>query len=586
MLKGVATRHVFWGLYVTLMALQVMLAMHTSLFGDEAFYWLESLFIQWSYGEIPGFVPWLNALSTAVLPQHPFFLRLPYLLVCWSLPWLSYGLVKHLSQCQQAAWQAALLTLLVPLIGLIGVLAIADIWLIFFTLLALFFLLRLMQSPKRIDAVYLGITLMLAVNVHIRFWFVLFVAFIAATVIYQQYFWKQKVLWQFTLPLVFLGFVPILIFNVQHDFTLLGFQLGERNPWQFQPSHLWFFLGQFIITTPLVFGLCLISLKRPVDDDATKRKALLFIQLLAVLYWLLYAILGFFSDNLRTNIHWPIPAYLLLLLVAATYYQRHVPLKKWAVVTGGFAHVLFLIGFYLLLHNIPVTSNNHKQLINNAIGWQQVTAKTRELQQPGQVIIGDYFMTAAVLNYQRNEQTLIAALPHPMNQKHGRRQQLALMNLLYQDTPEKPALLVVEHTALKLHQQIPFYQNSCRQLNGLRLIDDLSIRQGSKIYYFFYTNAHSCDIPPIIYHDYQQGIHSGWVMVSKDINTQLNHVTITGKSTPVSSVQSLPLGQDHLFSTVNAAHYQRLGYQVEANDHLQLSVQTADKTITTQRFYR
>ncbi|MCX7544516.1 ArnT family glycosyltransferase [Marinicella gelatinilytica] len=586
MLTGTAKHRMFWGLLVSIMILQVLLAVQTELFGDEAFYWLESRFPQWSYSEVPGFVPWLNALSSAVLPQHPFFLRLPYLLACWSLPWLAFNLVKQISQSQRAAQQAALMTLILPLIGLMGMLAIADIWLVFFTVLAVFFLIRLMHSSRGLDAFYLGLTLMLAVNVHIRFWFMLFMALVAAAVIYKQSLFKQKTLWQITLPMTLLGFLSIFIFNVQHNFPLISFQLGERNPWQFQLSHMWFFLGQVIITTPLVFWLCVVSFKRPPVKANHDLQALHFMQLLAIMYWLLYAVLGFFSDNLRTNVHWPLPTYLLLLLVAASFSERHLVLKKWAVITGGLAQVLFLLGFYILLHALPIMSTNHKQLINNAIGWQELAAKTNELQQPGQTIIADHFMTAAALNYYYDDsQYLIPALPHPMNQKHGRQKQLALMNLRYTDSPNQSALLVVEHTALKLTQQISFYQNSCQQLNGLRLIDDLSVRHGSKIYYFFHSNAGECDIPPIIYHDYQHGLHSGWVMVKKEDQAQLDNIDVTDTLTPISSLQTLSLGQNELFKAVNAADYQRLSYQLESRESIQLIVSGGEQNIVTQRFY-
>ncbi len=585
-LKTVTTRRFFWALFVSLMVLQVMLATQTAVFGDEAFYWLESQFLQPSYSEIPGFVPWLNAVSTAFLPHHPFFLRLPFLLACWALPWLVFVLIMQLSQSKQAAWQAALMTLIVPLIGLTGVLAIADIWLLFFILLSVLFWIRLIHTGQSKQAFYLGLTLMLAVNVHIRFWFVLFMALLAAVVVYKQSLLKVKALWQITLPLTLLGFAPIILFNSQHGFPLLGFQLGERNPWQFQINHLWFFLGQIVITTPLVFYLCLVSLKKPVNCQDERGRAVRFIQVLALSYWLLYAILGFFSDNLRTNIHWPLPAYLLLLLVAATFEQRYKRLKRWAIITGALAHCLFLIGFYLLLHVWPVTSNNHKQLINNAIGWPELTAKVEQLHEPGQLIIADYFMTAAALNYSHNDRTWVPALAHPMNIKHGREMQLSLMNLLYQETPVQPALLVVEHTALKLTQQIPFYQQSCAQLNGLTLLDDLSVRSGSKLYYFFSTGGGDCDLPPIVYHNYQQAQHQGWVMVKKETRVQLDAIFNDGQESRVIHLQAEPLGQAELFSTVDAKRYQRLSYQLENGDSIQLRIETDRHRLLTQRFYR
>ncbi|GAA4822096.1 membrane protein [Marinicella pacifica] len=584
MLDGIAGRRLFWGLVATLVTLQLLLATQTELFGDEAFYWLESRFPDWSYSEIPGFVPWLNVLTTAVLPQHPFFLRLPFLLACWCLPWLGYALSFGLSQSTQAARHGALFTLILPLLGLTGVLAIADIWLVFFTLLAVFLWLRLLQTQSARPALLLGLTLMLAVNVHIRFWFVLFIALLAAAVVYKQKLFKLKPLWQITLPLTLLGFVPIVIFNIQQGFPLLEFQLGERNPWQFQLNHGWFFIGQIIITTPLVFYLCLLSLKKP-QPNRPNLQARRFIQLLAVLYWLLYALLGFFSDNLRTNIHWPLPAYLLLLLVAAADVSHRLQLKRWAVITGGLAHVGLLMVFYGLLHLWPVDSNTHKQLINNAIGWQQLAAKTEQLQQPGQAVIADYFMTAAALSYYRDNTRPVAALPHPMNVKHGRQKQLALMGLFYQDSPQQPVLLVVEHSALKLSQQIGFYQQSCEQLDGLQLVDDLSIASGSKLYYFFVSNSGYCELPPIVYHDFADGEHRGWVVAEKNAQTQINDISQTGLSKPIKT-RALSLGNNVLFRDLDPERYQRLSYSLKSHQNIQLQIHKDHKTITTRRFYR
>lgn len=315
--------------------------------------------------------------------------------------------------------------------------------------------------------------------------------------------------------------------------------------------------------------------------------AALFIKILAVSYWLLYALLGFFSDNLRTNIHWPLPAYLLLLIVMASQGNHLMTLKTWAAWSGAIAHVLFLIGIYGLIQFIPIDSNPHKQLVNNAIGWQQLARKTSALKQSSQPLIADNFMTAASLNYYRPKQqsTYIPALAHPMNQKHGRRVQLELMGLLFNKTPENTTLVVVDHTALKLSQQIPFYQRSCEQLNGIRLIDQLSIQSGAKLFYFFHTNTGDCDIPPIVYHDYHQGVHSGWIMTKRDSDA---HVDIANTNKDFSNEPTTtinPLGENELFKMVSAEDYQLLKYHITHEGSIQLNVKQNQADWLSQRFY-
>ncbi|MCF6300373.1 MAG: hypothetical protein L3J52_04540, partial [Proteobacteria bacterium] len=77
-------------------ALQIWLAWHSQLFGDEAFYWLEGQFPAWSYAELPGWTAWLAAFSETALPHHYFFLRLPHLLAALSIPFLGMAISKGL----------------------------------------------------------------------------------------------------------------------------------------------------------------------------------------------------------------------------------------------------------------------------------------------------------------------------------------------------------------------------------------------------------------------------------------------------------------------------------------------------------
>lgn len=587
MLRSLNHRYYFWFLYLTIIVLQLLLAWRNELFADEAFYWLESRFLQLSYTEVPGFVPWLNALSATFLPKTPFFLRLPYLLAAWSLPWLAFYLSTLLSCDRNKAYLAATFSLCLPLLGLVGVLAIADIWILFFALTAVIFFLRLMASPHPVDALVLGLILALGVNVHIRFWFVLFIAFVAAIAVWRAQILRQKWLWQLTLPLLFLGFLPILWFNFQHEFPLLSFQLGERNPWQFQISHLWFFATQIILTTPLIFIACLSALKHNHVTNPKQQKALRFIQYTAVLYWLLYAILGFYSDNLRTNAHWPLLSYLLLLLVVATQGQTHTFLKKWALITGFVIHVCFLLGFYGLIHILPVQSNTHKQLISHSIGWQQLSAYVERLKQPGQQLLADQFMTAAALNYYRVKQSddYIKSLPHPLNSKHGRQQQLKLMDLLEPSTVPENSLLVVEHTALKLTQQIDFYQATCRQLNGLTLVDELSIHGGTKLYYFFLSGSGDCQMPPIVYHQYNNKAHSGWILAPISAGQNLHAKSVaTATENNIHLVQK-PLGTNTLFQALSASDYALYEYGFQSDASIQLLITSQGNSTLTRRYW-
>ena len=68
----------------------------------------------------------------------------------------------------------------------------------------------------------------------------------------------------------------------------------------------------------------------------------------------------------------------------------------------------------------------------------------------------------------------VTLVNNPLNIKHGRETQLQIVGYLPEShSPAENTLVVIEQTALDLEQQIPFYLQTCEQLGGLELIDQL-----------------------------------------------------------------------------------------------------------------
>ncbi|MGJ8664624.1 MAG: hypothetical protein ACSHWU_13285, partial [Marinicella sp.] len=123
----------FLVIYCLTASIQLYAAINNQLFGDEAFYWLESQFLDWSYAELPGWTQWLIAFSEWLLPQHELTVRLPGLMAAFAIPWLGAVIGKKITHTDDSFWQAGLLMLSLPLLSMAGILAVPDIWLVFFT---------------------------------------------------------------------------------------------------------------------------------------------------------------------------------------------------------------------------------------------------------------------------------------------------------------------------------------------------------------------------------------------------------------------------------------------------------------------
>lgn len=506
-----------WG---TLAVLQFALLSSFELFGDEAFYWLEGQHLDWSYAELPGFTAWISALSEQLFPHYPVFLRLLPWLAALSLPFIGFAIAQLLNSKANSQGtkpsDAAWLMLSLPLMGVVSTLALPDIWLLLFGLLMVYLLLRAMQYRSNFDFIWLGVIVALGINVHLRFWLIAGLLVIIAVLRLRKTPCFHKLL-TISLPIALLGLLPILWFNWQHDFPLFNFQLKQRHPWSFQAQHLLFVPLQWLLLSPLVFILWLHLAYSLYQKRRTLSTAKQLVFGLAVLHWLTYVVLGFFSDNLRLNIHWPLFSYLLLFTAIATINAKK--LTQLAVISGVLSQALLLACLLYWQQQDPPSRLNQR-VTNNATGWKQLSQKTAELLRHYRhhSVIADHFMTAAQLAYYLPEQTTkkpltIKSLSHPLNHKHGRDLQLQLMGRQALLNEQVQALIVTEQTALKLNRQIDYYLDLCQQTKGMRLLDSLSIQSGSKIYHFFEPNRQAgCQLPIIAYAERMGTQIKGWVI--------------------------------------------------------------------------
>ncbi len=497
--------------YTFLAALQLAVLSQYDLFTDEAFYWLEGQHLDWSYAELPGWTAWLLALSESIFPHHPAFLRLIPWLAALSIPWLTLA-INGLISPQQGKSAFGLIWAL-PLVGVVSILALPDVWLLFFAFLTVYLTLLTLKKDHSIYFIALGLSIACGINVHVRFWFFIFI-FAATTLYYHKEHPACRKLISISLPISLLGLVPILIFNLQHNFPLLSFQFDERHPWMFQADHFWFFIVQLIVCTPLVFALWFKGILT--FKQLTKRQKA--VVLAAILHWLLYALLGFFSDNLRLNLHWPLLSYGLVFAVIIWRPSRQL---NWTLWSGWLTHAFALMLLLFWLYETPPSATNMR-ITNNAMGAQLLAKETTTLREQHQKtrIITDHFMTAAALLYHSPYKN-IKTMAHTLNDKHGRSQQLEVMNLLLTDPFKSTDLLVIEQTSLKLEQQVDYFMRLCQQSSGIRWLAQTDIRQGSRIYHYFEPSFNGdCALPLLFYAELNEQNLSGWVLAKpKQIDT-------------------------------------------------------------------
>ncbi len=490
-------RTAFWVAWTVVLLAKIALAANLAPFGDEAWYWQESRHLAWSYSDLPLATAWLIRLGEAAFGHSALAMRAPFLLFGALLPLLMVRIGCRMFD-SVAGWCAGLLTLALPLLGTLGIFALPDVPLTFASALALDALESAARKGRLRDWYILGVALAGAWLSHYRAAMLLLIglAFLCLTP-RGRVLWRERGLW-LALAISFLGLVPLLLFNLEHHWVALGFQLVDRNPWHFHADALVQPIEQALVCTPLFYLLLLWAawqcLRRRHAGAPWDLLAICAIIPIAA-----YFVLGCFADDTRFRVHWPLPGYLPLLLVVPVL-LRELTMTRWMRVAVSLTLVMLLLGqtlafAYLAVAAVPggaATFARMKAFPEQFVGWRGVSAQTQALLvQPrfaDSVLVADNFMLAAELDFALGGARPVYTLDHPLNVKHGRAPQLALWGrdeAGLRALGPRGVLLVVEPTARRERERAEWLQSLCGRIDILAPVAKLDAYAGRKRYRWF-----------------------------------------------------------------------------------------------------
>jgi 4-amino-4-deoxy-L-arabinose transferase-like glycosyltransferase len=505
-------RVAFWSMWALLVLVKVALAATLAPFGDEAWYWQESRALAWSYSDLPLATAWLIRAGESVFGHGVLAMRAPFLLLGALLPLVIARTTARLFGAR-AGWQAGLLTLALPLSGTLGLFALPDVPLTLCSALALDAFERAARTRALRAWCVLGIALAGAWLSHYRAAMLIAtgLVFLAAPA-RGRTLWSARGLW-LALALAVLGMLPLLVFNLRHDWVALGFQLLERNPWRFHADALVQPLEQALVCTPLFYG-ALLGAAWACARRARQGEPWDLLATAALVPIVAYFVLGCFADDTRLRLHWPLPGYLPLLIAlppllaawtaqARGGYGRKLVLAATFVVLAGGSAIVYA---YFVLAAVPGGATvlaGVKAFPEHWVGWNEVAAQVRaRLAQPAfadAVLVADNFMLAAELDFAFDGSRPVYTLDHPLNAKHGRTPQLALwhrdeagLRLL----GARRLLLVAEPTTRRERERAQWLASLCDRVDGLTPAGRLDLYGGRKRYLFFSATVRPLQAPP------------------------------------------------------------------------------------------
>lgn len=491
-------RGMFLVMFVVALLLKIVIAATLSPFGDEAFYWQESLSPAWGYSDLPPLTAWLIALSEGIFGHGRLAMRLPFLLIGAALPWQVGSMAKRLGG-ETARWQAATFALLLPLVGSLGVLALPDVPLTFAIVLATQGLLAALETNRTRDWCLLGVGLAIAWTSHYRAAMPMLAGLLFLLVTPRgREQWRRPGLW-LAMAVASLGLLPLVIYNVAARGAGVAFQLVERNPWRFHADALVQPLEQAGACTPLAWVVLMWALwqawrrrgEAPFDVVAT----------IAGSFVVLYFVLGLFADNIRFRAHWPLPGYVLLcavlpsMLADAGRVWRRVALAGFFLAGFGLLAGLGYLGLAASPDGARVLAGV-KAFPSNFTGWRDSSEAVRSqlAMEPSALVVADNFMLAAELRFELGGSHVVYSLDSPLNTKHGRAPQLAAWGVDEEGLAKhagQRVLLVVDETSLREREKRDWLASVCSRVDITGPVTRLDLFDGRRRFAMYDATARS-----------------------------------------------------------------------------------------------
>ena len=488
-MQQATTKRTFIAVWAAALALRCALALHLPLFVDEAFYWQESHHPAWAYSDLPGFTAWLVRLGESIAGHSLIGVRWPFLLISAVIPWWIAWIARR-EAGERHAWSAGTLAALLPLLGTLGVLALPDVPLALATVCCLDAGTRLMRGVAPRPLALLAFGLIVGGLTHYRFAAVIGVGFLAMLWLPEgRRALRDARVWAAVLAGA-LAWWPLIHWNLQNADAGLRFQLVDRHPWAFHLDGIVFVLVQAVFATPL---LMLAMVRAGLDGRRAGNAAgIRYLAASGLLVLGGFFALGFFADSERVSFHWPLPAWIALLPLAAGALASWP--RGWRLVTWGMAVVALLscLGYYagVALPAVRERAADSKWYPGNFAGWDALVAAVREERaaMPAATrLVADDFKIGSELGFALDDPA-IGVLDHPLNHQHGRAPQLALWGLQMRgraDLRGAPALLVVGATDVPYRDLLQRYHGLCDAFGPLPSPRVLNIDHGAQRFLLF-----------------------------------------------------------------------------------------------------
>jgi dolichol-phosphate mannosyltransferase len=397
MLTPAQRKKLLFFLFITFLV-RLIFTSTVGLADDEAYHWSWTKDFMLSYYDHPGMIAWLEWMSTHLLGDTLWGVRLPSFILYWCTLGLVWKLTFELFN-EKAAWLMTFLFVWSPFYGFGGYVASPEAPFIFCWMLAAWIFWQGVRPDSKqwpTEKLWLSLGLVMGLGLNSKFIMALiapgFGIYLLSTSL------KRKTLltrWPYYgILIASILCLPIFIWNIEYQWPGFIYQFHDRHANQSFSIARWlgWFGAQFAFYTPVLYGMILTSFV------IGCKKFKLSPQWKFILSLALPSILMFYPQPLFADYkpHWAGAAHILLLMGACdllTQWQEEKPRLFRGLMIAILAFYIpmnFLVYTPFLGPWLPkvvrfvnpqVKWDSRWDLSNEFQGWRELGSKVNEMQK-------------------------------------------------------------------------------------------------------------------------------------------------------------------------------------------------------------
>jgi 4-amino-4-deoxy-L-arabinose transferase-like glycosyltransferase len=351
-------------LIFVLLIFRIILSFKLQLHPDEAYYWLWSKNLDFSYFDHPPMVAYFIKLTT-IFSNSEFFVRFSTIICYLIFNFILYKLAKEMFNEYVGYLSLAIFNTFPA--NALGFIITPDISLMLFTILFLYFSFIALEKDKPkywyLSGIACGFGLLSKYNAVLLIISIFFVILLVKE--YRKFLFTKYLYLSILLSLIF--FLPVVVWNYFNGWISFRYQFFHGIPQKAgNVNNVITYLSGQIVSLGLFLGIiCLYVLIR---SFFIKDKKIKFLIIFSAIPLLFFAITSYKS---LAEMNWPLCSYPALAVLTSAYLFNNEKFKKYFLYPSiSFClFLIFIIYFHGIFRILPLEKFNPTWVLTDPTNW-------------------------------------------------------------------------------------------------------------------------------------------------------------------------------------------------------------------------